>query len=248
MKKNMECNIRYSLVLPCYNESATLPLLIDKLSYAFSTRNDIEVILVDNGSTDNSSKLLVDVVEKYSFLNMVHVLVNKGYGYGILQGLRVAKGEFLGWTHADLQTDPTDVLIGFDMFDQSLDPSTTFIKGRRYGRPFSDSIFTVGMSFFDSLLFYLPLWDINAQPTLFSRKFYETWQNPPYDFALDLFAYATAVKQKLKILRFPVIFTSRLYGTSHWNINWKCKFKFVCRTIEYSFILRKMWKSYNANY
>ncbi len=45
--------IKLSLVVPCFNESSSLPLLIQRCNEVISKRNDIEVLIVDNGSTDN---------------------------------------------------------------------------------------------------------------------------------------------------------------------------------------------------
>lgn len=75
---------------------------------------------------------------------------NQGYGFGILSGLRAAEGKVLGWTHADMQTDPVDARRDLVLFDQHGDD--IFIKGRRYGRPLGDVLFTVGMSAFKTLL------------------------------------------------------------------------------------------------
>ena len=94
------------------------------------------------------------------------------------------------------------------------------------------------MSIFETILLGKRLSDINAQPTMFSRKFFETWENPPNDFSLDLFAYYFAKKNKLTVVRFPVFFGKRLHGISHWNIDFRSKLKFINRTIKYSFKLR----------
>ena len=76
--------------------------------------------------------------------------------------------------------------------------------------------------------------DINAQPTLFRRDFYRTWQSPPHDFSLDLFAYHQALVAGLEVQRFPVRFGERAHGVSHWNVNWMAKWKFIRRTVAYS--------------
>ncbi|EFL91633.1 glycosyltransferase II [Candidatus Regiella insecticola LSR1] len=142
---------------------------------------------VDNGSTDSTLEILQELLPSSPYCRTVHVEKNQGYGHGILTGLRAAQGEILGWTHADMQTDPLDLLQGLALFEQYGD--NIFVKGRRYGRPFIDVMFTVGMSLFETVLLAKPMWDINAQPTLFSRKFFETWDSPPNDFSLDLYAY-----------------------------------------------------------
>jgi hypothetical protein len=95
------------------------------------------------------------------------------------------------------------------------------------------------MSFFETLLLVKPLWDINAQPTMFSRQFFETWREPPHDFSLDLFAYYQARMAGLKVHRFPVLFGERAHGVSHWNVNWAAKRKFISRTVEFSLALKK---------
>tara|TARA_B100000575_G_C22685701_1_gene416428 strand:+ start:56 stop:313 length:258 start_codon:yes stop_codon:yes gene_type:complete len=83
------------------------------------------------------------------------------------------------------------------------------------------------------------MWDINAQPTIFSRQFFQNWKNPPNDFSLDLYAYYQAKRNKLKIIRFPVKFGERAFGISHWNFSLKSKWNFVKRTIIYSINLKK---------
>lgn len=228
--------MKFSLIIPCYNEAASLPLLLERCQ-GIGLDSSHEVIFVDNGSTDNSRHVFNELLPQYVGYRSVHIDVNQGYGFGILSGLRAAKGDILGWTHADLQTDPLDGLTGLSLFNQF--GSDIFVKGRRYGRPIGDSMFTAGMSVFETLLLQRCLWDINAQPTLFSRKFFSTWKNPPHDFSLDLYAYYQAKQAGMQVKRFPVNFGERAHGISHWNINWAEKRKFIHRTISYSVQLRK---------
>jgi glycosyltransferase involved in cell wall biosynthesis len=228
--------MKFSLVIPCYNEAANLPLLLERCK-DLAGRSDVEVILVDNGSTDSTAEVLGNLLPKYPGCRIIRVEKNQGYGFGILSGLKAAKGEIMGWTHADLQTDPQDALYGLELFGKHGDE--IFVKGRRYGRPFMDVLFTLGMSIFETILLTRPMWDINAQPTLFSRNFFESWANPPDDFSLDLYAYYQAQRVRLKVYRFPVKFGSRAHGVSHWNVNWAAKRKFILRTVEFSLQLKK---------
>ncbi|EXU75211.1 MULTISPECIES: glycosyltransferase family 2 protein [Erwinia] len=229
--------MRFSLVIPCYNEAANLPLLLERCKGVIAARPDVEIILVDNGSTDDSPEVLHTLLPQYPGCRSVRVEVNKGYGFGIVSGLRAAKGDILGWTHADLQTDPQDALRGFELFTRHGD--NIFVKGKRYGRPFMDVLFTVGMSFFETVLLAKPMWDINAQPTLFPRAFFDGWRGVPDDFSLDLFAYYQAQRQGMKVYRFPVKFGERAHGVSHWNVNWAAKRKFIRRTVDFSLQLKK---------
>ena len=218
-----------SIVIPCYNEEENIPFLIQKCK-GIASKN-IEVILVNNGSLDNSLQILKTLLKNSKFIKIVNVKKNIGYGHGILKGLEKASGDFLGWTHADLQTDLYDVLTGIKFLEKN---KKVFVKGKRIKRPFKDNFFTMGMSFFETILFRKFFWDINAQPNLFSRSFYEIWKNPPIDFSLDLYVYYIAIKNKYKIERFNVIFKNRIFGQSKWNINWDSKIRFIIRTISFS--------------
>ena len=228
-----------SIIIPCYNEAENLPLLFKKCEEVHSINQNLEIVIVDNGSTDNSAIVITKLVKKHQFFKIVTIQKNKGYGYGILEGLKVARGDILGWTHADMQTDLRDVLKGIVFFENVTNPDKLFIKGKRYGRPLTDVFFTVGMSIFESLLLKKMMWDINAQPTLFHKDFFLSWESPPFDFSLDLFAYFLSKKKKYDIKRFPVLFDKRAYGVSSWNIGFISKYHFIKRTLLYSFKLNK---------
>ena len=122
--------MKLSIVLPCYNEEKNIPLILSKFSEII--RDDsIELILVNNGSTDDSGILLDKLLPKYSFARSVEVDVNQGYGNGITQGLKRSKGEFICYTHADLQTNPSDVLKALEIIENQDNPKNCFIKGNR---------------------------------------------------------------------------------------------------------------------
>lgn len=237
--------IKLSLIIPCFNEALNIPLLLKRCGEVISEEN-IEVIIVDNGSTDDTNKVLNNIAHKYPFIVRVRLKKNLGYGHGIITGLQNASGEIVGWTHADMQTDPADVLSGLSFFMNSDNPQNVFVKGKRYGRPYLDTIFTIGMSLFETVLLRKGMWDINSQPTLFHKDFFLSWVSPPYDFSLDLYAYFLAKKRKLSIKRFDVYFGKRAHGLSNWNISFAGKMKFIKRTLHYSFNLRKRFKNDNA--
>lgn len=225
--------MKLSVAVPCYNEAQTIPRLIARFEEVI-TRDDVEVILVDNGSTDDSARILRGSAAARPLFRIVNVPDNQGYGFGILAGLRQARGEFLAWTHADLQTDPADILKALEIMESRHGAPSLFIKGNRKGRPAIDNFFTIGMSIFETLFLAVPLWDINAQPTMFHRGFFEKWNNPPHDFSLDLYAYFMARKLGLTVVRFPVAFSRRAQGQSKWNTSLGAKWKFIKRTVDFS--------------
>jgi glycosyltransferase family protein len=228
--------MKLSIVIPCYNEEKNIPLILQ--SFAKHIKNEhIEVILVNNGSTDNTATVLDELLPGYPFAKTVLVSVNKGYGYGILQGLNEANGDYIGWTHADMQTDPGDIVKAYRIIQSCSD--LVYVKGHRKGRSFFDNIFTWGMGCFETVYLGQKLWDINAQPNIFPMSFYLEWERPPYDFSLDLYAVYLAKRKKMKVIRFEVMFPERIHGTSSWNTGLKAKWKFIKRTIDFSLKLKR---------
>ncbi|MEM1105712.1 MAG: glycosyltransferase family 2 protein [Pseudomonadota bacterium] len=227
-----------SLVIPCYNEAEHLPALVARcLLLAGATGG--EVILVDNGSTDGTPALLARLLEPGGAVRSVRVKVNRGYGHGILEGLRAARGEFVGWTHGDLQTDPLDVIRAMDVVTASPTPELVYVKGLRAARPLADTLFTVGMSGVQSLLTGRLLRDVNAQPNLMHRSIVDAWRNPPTDSSFDLFALAEAKRRRLKVARIPVLCPERLDGEARAKLDWRATRDVIQRTLGDSLRLRR---------
>jgi glycosyltransferase involved in cell wall biosynthesis len=226
----------FSLVIPCYNESRALPELVLRARFTAEAGNG-EVVLVDNGSTDATPEVVANLLRNGDDrVRSIRVEPNEGYGWGITSGLAVTRAPIVGWTHADLQTDPADALRAVAAMEGA---DRVLVKGRRHGRPLADRVFTAGMSVFETALLRRRLTDINAQPTMFSRSLLEEWGTPPKDFALDLFAMYTAAERGYRIRRVPVVFAPRRYGTSSWNVDLAAKRKFIRRTVDFSLALRK---------
>ena len=227
-----------SIVVPCYNEGKNLPILIENFSNAIKTKG-IELLIVNNGSTDKSSIILNQLAKKYAFVRIITIKKNVGYGHGIVTGLKKAKGDYLAWTHADLQTNPSDVIKAFDIIKKQGNPQICYIKGSRKNRHFVEKFFSIGMAGAAALILAKPMYDINAQPNLFHKSFLGLMRNPPTNFFLDLYAYYSAKKSNIKIIKFPVYFGKRAHGISHWDINFSSKLKLIKDMIKYMIILRK---------
>lgn len=226
-----------SLVLPCWNEASNLPALVARCAEVIA-RPDVEVLFVDNGSTDGTADLLPRLLAPHAFARRVRVERNQGYGHGVLCGLRLARGRFLAWTHADLQADPADAVRALELAERSPDPDRVLVKGKRLGRPAWDVAFTWAMAAFESAALGRALWDVHGQPTLLPRAFFESWQDPPLDFSLDVFALALARPRGLRVLRLPVAFGARRHGMGS-NETLKAKLRYSRRTIGAAVGLRR---------
>lgn len=95
------------------------------------------------------------------------------------------------------------------------------------------------MEVFESALFGKQLKEINAQPTLFSKRVFESWQHIPNDFSLDLYALVMAQQLNARVARFDVDFLPRIHGSSKWNSGFKSRLRFIKRTLSYSFELKR---------
>jgi len=231
--------IKLSIILPCYNESENIPVILEKFS-AVMNRPDVEILFVNNGSSDASKDIFSQTIPKYFFAKVIDIKVNQGYGFGITSGLREAKGEYIGYMHADMQTDPADPLKALEIIEKQPNPENCFVKGDRKGRSFVDQFFTIGMSLFETIYLNTRLWDINAQPNIFHRSFFESIKdNCPKDFSLDLYFLYMAKKKKLNIIRFDVMFPDRIFGSSNWNTGIVSKWKFIKRTVQFSTKLKR---------
>lgn len=231
-----------SIIIPCYNESGSLPNLINICRESCSDKDNVEFIFVNNGSSDSSKLIfnqLLCLPENSCFATLVNVSVNKGYGYGILQGLNTAKGKILSWTHADLQTNPRDVILAYEKYRDTLINGLCVVKGKRIGRNLFDNLFTQGMSLISSLLLSARLSDVNAQPKIFNRNFLPKLNKAPLDFSLDLYFLYIARREKINIETYPVRFEKRIFGEAKGGGSLKGKMKLIRRTFKYIFELRK---------
>lgn len=234
-----------SIVIPCYNEEKNVPLLLKRLGVVREKYPDLpfEVILVDNGSADQSPVVFQRELSRpeYAFIKNIRVEKNIGYGFGILSGLKNCQGEVLAWTHADLQTDVGDVLESYKLFIREADIKNTFLKGKRKKRKILESFLSRGMAFISSLALGLKLDDVNAQPKMFHKSFLTRLEKAPYDFSLDLYVLYLAKIKGMKILEYPVDFAKRLYGEAKGGggASLKTRYKLIKRTWSYIFELRR---------
>ncbi|HEY2759096.1 MAG TPA: glycosyltransferase family 2 protein, partial [Pirellulales bacterium] len=182
-----------SVVLPCYNEARGIEAILRRFAEVCRDQ-DFELILVDNGSRDDTSAVIESLLPKFPFARSVTVPINQGYGHGIWTGLQTARGEVVAWSHADLQTDPADVFRALKAYRNSPRPPKTLVKGRRSGRRLSEKIVSLGMGVVASEIFRRRLSEINAQPKVFHRDLLAYLSRPPIDFNFDVYVLVMALR------------------------------------------------------
>ena len=228
---------KLSIVIPCYNEAENISTLVQKLGTI--QRERIEIILVDNGSSDDTAAVLSkELINKQNFLRFVPIANNIGYGHGIMTGVKEAAGDIIAWTHADLQTDPSDVINAYSDFTKNPNYERCILKGKRVGRNLFDAFFTLGMGMISSFLMGIKLSDINAQPKMFHRSFLKNLTDAPDDFSLDLYLLFQAKVNGYEILEHPVHFGKRIHGDAKGGGTLRGKWKLIRRTWDYMLKLK----------
>ena len=196
--------IKYSIVIPFYNEEKNIYIVIKSLKKILNKIKEIEFILVNNGSTDSSKKVFDKLLKKENKKKFTYCIVKKniGYGHGIKFGLRKARGNYLAWTHADMQTNPMDIIKAISIIKKRGKEGNLFIKGRRKKRNSKETFQTKAMEYISSLFLNIKIKDINAQPKVITKSFYIKYikKFAPNDLSLDLFAYYFALKKKIQIV------------------------------------------------
>lgn len=233
-----------SIVIPCYNEDKNIIPLFNKIENLLKKDGNIEIIIVNNGSNDNTKDYILDSnLNKNKKITVCELKKNIGYGHGIMSGVKIANGEYIGWCHADLQTEPEDVYNAYLENIEQLKNNKILVKGLRIKRNLFDSIFTFFMSIIASIIFQRLVYDINAQPKLFNKTFCSFLDDYPNDFSLDLYLLIIAKINNYKIINHRVQFKKRLHGEAKGGGDFKAKIKLIKRTFLYMFKLRqKIWK------
>ena len=235
--------IKLSIVIPCFNEDKNIFFLFEKIEKLLENNNSIEIIIVDNGSTDHTyQKIINSKLFKEKKINFLKIEKNIGYGHGIMTGVNSSRGNYIGWCHADLQTEPIDILNAYTKNLNLIENELCIIKGLRKNRNFFDSMFTFGMSLFASIIFLKKINDINAQPKIFPKNFLKLLKEYPKDFSLDLYFLVMAKINNYRIINHDVIMKKRLYGQAKGGGSLKGKIKLIKRTFVYIIKLRiKLW-------
>lgn len=159
--------IDFSLVLPIHNQEDIIESVYKEIRKALDKLNiTYECILVENGSRDNTLKVLKQLAKKYKNTR-VHV-APQGYGSAVITGLNNAKGKYVGYTVSDGQTDTA---IFPKVWKEANKGEFEIVKVKRQNR--ENIVRTLTSFVFSglvSVLFGIPYVDINGSPRIFLRN------------------------------------------------------------------------------
>ncbi len=99
-----------ALVLPAYNEQEVIAQAVQEADEALAAlTDDYEILVVDDGSTDNTATLLEGLAQQYSHLRLLRQPKNLGYGAALRRGFEAASKDLVGFTDADCQFDLSEL-------------------------------------------------------------------------------------------------------------------------------------------
>jgi len=206
--------VTYCLIIPAFNECDSLPSITTQCKEIVNYRNDFEIIILDNGSVDNTKQILRTSLSTFENKRIRYIIkeTNSGYGSGIKFAIQNSKAPVIIWTHADLQCDLWDVLKVIEAYEANGPSDCLVMKGERLNRPFVDTLFSNLFSMINRFVNEVSLKDINAQPNLIPRDFLKNLDKFPDDSTFELSVLTQALKQQCVMARVAVQFPRRKFG------------------------------------
>lgn len=196
-----------SVIIPAYNEAKTIKQILEKVA---AVNIDKEIIVVENGSTDGTDKVLRGI--NYDNMKVIHHTSNRGKGGAVLTGLSHASGEFVIIQDADLEYNPNDYPRLIDIIRENkadLVLGARFIGGlqglfvHRLGNRFLTGLF--------NLLFKVKFNDYATCYKLAKNSAWVRLNLKARGFNIDVEIISNALKNNMRVVEVPVSYMPRTY-------------------------------------
>lgn len=213
-----------SIVVPFYNEEECLKECFKQITETFKDA-DYELIFVNDGSIDNSHKIVLELIKGNRKIKYAFCSENKGYSNAIREGFLKAENDFVSFLDADLQYQPQDLL---KMYEYAKKNNLDFVVGESAKKGKYYNPLRIIMSFlynsYVSLLFGIWLKDHNSLKLM--RKIFLEKINFRYGYGMiEIETLLGFAMQKIPINTYPVNIKKRFAGKS------KCSALIIYRTI-----------------
>jgi len=208
-------DIELSIVIACYNEEEALPISMPPLLDLCRELNlRYEVILVNNGSWDSTPKVIDSFISQGYPVRRVDVPVNQGPGWGVICGLKEARGNYIGFMAADGQIQPEDVLRTYKAIQGT--ERGVMAKAQRINRldGWRRRFFSKGYNLLFLLLFGVITPDVNGVPKIFHREDLQVLKPTSKDAFTDAELMIKAKSLGFNIVEVPVTSYQRQGGIS----------------------------------
>jgi glycosyltransferase involved in cell wall biosynthesis len=202
-----------SAFFPCYNDSATIEGLVLSADGALRRLSpDYEIIVVDDGSSDDSLSVLRELQPKLPLLRIVQHEHNRGYGAALASGFGAATKDFVFYTDGDGQYDPQEVLLLAAMMTPSVDVVNGYKRTRQdpWYRLFVGSVYQRAAR----ALFSLPIKDVDCDFRLLRREALRDIELESSDGAICVELVRKLRDSGARMTELPVSHYDRAFGTS----------------------------------
>ncbi|HWC30797.1 MAG TPA: glycosyltransferase family 2 protein [Dehalococcoidia bacterium] len=202
-----------SAFFPCYNDSNTIRGLVLKVASVLpEITSDFEIIVVDDGSSDNSLQVLEEVSHEVPSLRIVRHTENRGYGSALTSGFASATRDFVFYTDGDGQYDPSEILV----LATQMTPGVDVVNGYKRARqdPWYRSVAGGAYQQMARFLFSLPIRDVDCDFRLVRREVMRDIELQSRDGAICVELVRKLRDSGAKMIELPVSHYPRAFGTS----------------------------------
>lgn len=217
-------NPEFTLVVPLWNEGKNVESLVKMIDESgLHDKGMAKLVLVNNGSVDETASLIDESAEKYQWICPVHLDENQNYGGGVYEGCKYAETQFVGYIPGDMQVSADDVIkVWQTLLDEykRTENSEIFVKGHRTRRfdgksmQFVSNVFTM----LGNIIVGLGVKDVNGLPKIFDISLLDKVpEERMINFVFDTQIISLARKHKWNIVEVPVTFHARREGVSSWS-------------------------------
>ncbi len=230
--------MKLSVVIPMFNESATVRKILDKIA-AVDIGMEKEMVLVDDCSTDGTRDILGELAVSHPDWRVQFHEVNRGKGAALRTGFAAATGDFVLIQDADLEYDPRDYpLLLRPLVEQQAD----VVFGSRFqgGGPHRVCFFWhfVGNKFLTTLsnmMTNLNLTDMEVCYKVFRREVIQSLVLREDRFGFEVEITAKVARARCRIYEVPISYYGRSYEEGK-KITWKDGFRAIWCILKYRFV------------
>ncbi|MDO8678787.1 MAG: glycosyltransferase family 2 protein [Acidobacteriota bacterium] len=162
-----------SVFFPAYNDAGTIAsLVITAVQVAATLTPDFEVIVINDGSQDDTPRILDELARVYpDRVRIVHHAANRGYGGALRSGFSTASKDFVFYTDGDAQYDPAEMTVLWDQMTNDVD----WVNGWKISRSDPLHRIIIGRIYHHTvkLLFGLKVRDVDCDFRLMRRSIFE---------------------------------------------------------------------------
>jgi glycosyltransferase involved in cell wall biosynthesis len=215
-----------SIVVPCYNESKTLETIIGRVLVADVSGLEREIIVVDDGSQDDSVNIAKSLAERHPNIRVLEHKLNQGKGAALRTGFRAASGDIILVQDADLEYSPGDYP---KLLAPILDDRADVVYGSRFrsGSEMRVLLFwhNVGnsvLTLMSNMMTNLNLTDMETCYKVFRREVIQaiTIQEDRFGFEVEITAKIARLPVRPRIYEVGISYSGRTYSEGK-KITWK---------------------------